>query len=296
MIAAIVCLVSAMLGARDALRVSIDADVQQVRVLDEVAITVHATAPLGWEVQCGVEGLHAGDLIGDDDGVLQVEDVAKSSRGAGSDVEWTWRVRASGYTPGKARVGAWPLVARRIDGDETSAATTDPLEVTVTSLLGVGDESFEAGALRPGVVEEETGGNGWVIPVAIGAALVVVGVGAWIWRARRRHHPADEVARAFEGFRREIESTEATARLRALRAALAMAGVERAPAAVGGELGDLLRESPLEQDERGALLQAFGEEERAAYAGAQGASRPDLEPVLRDLERIAMRRATEART
>lgn|GEM_PF-2939100 len=281
------------LGAdQETLEASIEEEQPELAVLGTMSVTVHAETPIGWDVRCGVEGLAAGTVIGDG-GKVEVRHVTKSREASGGELHWSWRVEVEGYAPGPVTLGDWPILATEVQGDGKAVAKTDTVELTVTSLIdSAGDETFEPGRLRPGTVETSERGGGWVTPLAFGAGILGIGVAAFAWRRMRRPRPEVVLRDEFEHLRRTTENGDAHARLGALRAAMTLAGVERAQTLVGNELTRTIDRVPLGPDDREALLRLFLANERAVYdAGAgSGVNGDEAGRVLTALEMIALAR------
>lgn len=113
-----------------------------------------------------------------------VEEVLPAEASQPSPGETSWLIRIRPFAPGEVRIPAITLTYRLQGAAEASSVTTEPLALSVKSVLKSPEES-PADIKGPWRLAAD-----WWLAALLGlAALAILAAALWLWRRRRRRQP-----------------------------------------------------------------------------------------------------------
>jgi len=260
------------------LQVSASATPSSITVAETIHLSITAITPTGWILGDPVPPLTPGSVLGG----LTILSSDRSAPVLSADgvITTTFTATLIPDLPGAQAIPSIALSAHGPGGIEETSTKTDPVTITVRSVLdGADAKAFTPSAIRPPLVPESQRGTHpalWiVVGIAIGAA-VATGIVAATRGARTgpRNTLADlERDLATIAADRSDPVRVATRASSIIRAALAHAADPRfLTASAGREIESVLSTTPLlTPDERLAIATVLTDAERIACAPAPSA-------------------------
>lgn len=274
----------------DPLRVRAELSANTLNVTQRTVLTVVCDVADGWTlVDQPFESMGVDETLGP----LRVVSAPRMApaRYANGLTTWSWKAELAPGLPETGEIPALRFKAEQIGGDRFTIARTDPIPVTVESLLESEPTDWDPTALRepleplPARSESHT-----ALYVSVGA-LVLLGAGALTLTQleRRRRDPNRVRARRLDAIRDGLQAIDthapvaevAQAAHAAVRAAMSEVAGPRALAATGADLVPLLRDGVgLNPTDAALVADFFSRVDPALFAG--GTIDPDQAGPLRD--------------